>query len=153
MIHRKHYLIKLSTSCTMEGSTVAVESNLISKTPWGLLVCCEGWFGHHRNGHILIIVPYCLMWCLWRGRNNRCFEDYERSIPDSSYFSLELFWIGCLPCETNYSLLSSIFFILVISVFNPVHSLCTRVSLFDINKSYYLSKKKEKKNWEIFLGE
>ena len=47
----------------------------------GLLACWQGKFGHHRNGHIWLIVPHCLMWCLWRERN-RCFEDNERSIPD-----------------------------------------------------------------------
>ena len=28
----------------------------------------------------------CLMWCLWRERNSRCFEDIERSIPDFKLF-------------------------------------------------------------------
>ena len=130
----------------MEGSTVAVESNLISTTPWGLLACCQCQFGHHQNGHILIIVPYCLMWCLWRGRNNRCFEDYERSIPDLKLFFFRTFldWLSALRNQLFSSIFD--FLDLVISVFNPVHSLCTRVFLFDINKSYYLSKKKKKRN-------
>ena len=46
------------------------------------IACWQGWFGHHQNGHIWIIVPHCLMWCLWRERISRCFEDSERSIPD-----------------------------------------------------------------------
>ena len=32
----------------------------------------------------------------------------------SSYFSLELYWIACLLCKTNHSLLFLIFLILVI---------------------------------------
>jgi hypothetical protein len=26
------------------------------------------------------MVPTCLFWCLWQERNNRCFEDLERSL-------------------------------------------------------------------------
>ena len=48
----------------------------------GLLGCWQGSFGHHRNVYIWSIIPHCLMWCLWRERNSRCFEDIERSIPD-----------------------------------------------------------------------
>ena len=43
------------------------------------------WFGRHRNGHTWIIVPHCLMWCLWMEKN-RCFEDNERSISDLKLF-------------------------------------------------------------------
>ena len=48
----------------------------------GLLGCWQGRFGRHRNGYIWSIIPHCLMWCLWRERNSRCFEDIERSILD-----------------------------------------------------------------------
>ena len=27
-----------------------------------------------------MVVPHCLMWCIWKGRNSRCFEDNERSM-------------------------------------------------------------------------
>ena len=49
---------------------------------FGLLGCWQGSFGRHRNGYIWSIIPHCLMWCLWRERNSRCFEDIERSILD-----------------------------------------------------------------------
>ena len=42
-----------------------------------LLWCWQGSFGHHRNGYIWSIVPHGLMWCLWRERNSRCFEDFD----------------------------------------------------------------------------
>ena len=51
-----------------------------------LLACWQGWFGRHWNGHIWIIIPRCLMWCLWRERNSRWFEDNERSISDLKLF-------------------------------------------------------------------
>ena len=48
----------------------------------GLLWCWQGSFGRHRNGYIWSIIPHCLLWCLWKERNSRCFEDTEKSIPD-----------------------------------------------------------------------
>ena len=48
----------------------------------GLLACWQGRFGCHRNGDIWMVVPHCLMWCIWKERNSRCFEDKERSMPD-----------------------------------------------------------------------
>ena len=75
------------------------------------------------------------------------------SFQTSSYFSLELFWISCLFCETNHSLLFLIFLILVIFVLDlltPVHSMCTRVTLFYfilffyINKTYTYHQKRRK---------
>ena len=82
---------------------------VMPKSVVGLLACWQSRFGRYRNGHIWIIIPNCLMWCLWRERNNSCFEDSERSISDLKLFFFKLFWIGCLPCETNHSLLSLIF--------------------------------------------
>ena len=63
-----------------------------------LLACWKGRLGHHRNGHIWLIVPHCLMWCLWRERNSRCFEDNERSIPDLKLFFFRslLGWLATL---------------------------------------------------------
>ena len=61
-----------------------------------LLACWKGRLGHHRNGYIWLIVPHCLMWCLWRERNSRCFEDNERSIPDLKLFRSLLGWLATL---------------------------------------------------------
>ena len=47
-----------------------------------LLACWQGRFGHHRNGFVWIVVPHCLMWCIWKERNSRCFEDSDCSMPD-----------------------------------------------------------------------
>ena len=54
-------------------------------TVLGLLGCWQGRVGRHRNGYIWSIIPHCLMWCLWRERNSRCFEDIERSILDLKF--------------------------------------------------------------------
>jgi hypothetical protein len=36
------------------------------------------------------MVLICLFWCLWKERNNRCFEDLERSLEDilASFFQI-----------------------------------------------------------------
>ena len=36
------------------------------------------WFGKHSSS-IWNLVPSCLMWCIWRERNWRMFEDMESS--------------------------------------------------------------------------
>ena len=48
----------------------------------GLFACWQGRFGRHHNGVIWKVVPLCLMWCIWKERNSRCFEDTERAMPD-----------------------------------------------------------------------
>ena len=64
---------------------------VMPKSVVGLLACWQSRFGRHWNSHIWIIVPHCLMWCLWRERNNRFFEDFERSIPDLKLFCFRTF--------------------------------------------------------------
>ena len=43
-------------------------------------------------------VPHCLMWCIWRERNNRHFEDLERSVSNLKLFFLKtlLDWVTVL---------------------------------------------------------
>ena len=47
-----------------------------------LLSCWQGSFRREQNSEIWAVIPHCLMWCLWRERNSRIFEDGERSILD-----------------------------------------------------------------------
>ena len=109
----------------------------------GLLVCWQGRLGCHWNGHIWLIVPHYLMWCLWR-ENNRCFEDNERSIPDLKlfFFKTLLDWLVALQNQSFTSFLDFLdswnFCTWLLTL---LHSLCSRVSFFDINKTYNLSKK------------
>ena len=48
----------------------------------GLFACWQGRFGHYCNGDIWKVIPLCLIWCIWKERNSRSFEDIERSMPD-----------------------------------------------------------------------
>ena len=61
---------------------------VMPKTVVELLACWQGKFGRHRNFAIWIVVLHCLMWCIWRERNNRHFEDLERSVSDLKLFFL-----------------------------------------------------------------
>ena len=111
----------------------------------GLLACWQGRFGRHRNGHIWLIVPRFLMWCFWRERNNRCLKIMRDSYQTSSYFSLELYRIGWLLCETNHSFFFFLISLILVIFVLELLTLCTLhvlgCSIFDINKTYYLSKK------------
>ena len=73
----------------------------------GLLACWQGRFGRHQNGHILIIVFHCLMWCLWRGRNSRCFKDNEKSISNLKLFFFRTLvdWLSTLQNQSFTSFL------------------------------------------------
>ena len=82
------------------------------KTVVELLACWQGNFGHHRNGVIWMAVPDCLMWCIWRERNSRCFEDSERTIANSKllFFKTLSDWmsiIGSHPIASVYDLMDA----------------------------------------------
>jgi hypothetical protein len=47
-----------------------------------LFECWQGNFGDHQNIVVWRAVPHCVMWCLWRERNRRTFEDCESSVVD-----------------------------------------------------------------------
>ena len=61
-----------------------------------LLVCWQGNFRRHCNCAIWMAVPHCLMWCIWRERNNQSFEDFERTLPYLKlfYFKTLLNWMS-----------------------------------------------------------
>ena len=71
-----------------------------------LLDCWSCNFRQHRNIVVWRIVPHCLMWCIWRERNSRSFEDRERAILEfkSFFFSTLLEWCLVLPSFSCISL-------------------------------------------------
>ena len=73
----------------------------------GLLACWQGSFGRHRNGYIWLMVPDCLLWCLWRERNNRCFENKERFMSDLKlfFFRTLMDWLAALRNQSFSSFL------------------------------------------------
>ena len=44
--------------------------------------------GRTRSAVIWKMVPHCIMWCIWRECNNRCFEDLSRSREELLHFFL-----------------------------------------------------------------
>jgi hypothetical protein len=52
-----------------------------------LLACwCSG--GRTRSAVVWKMIPLCLMWCIWRERNARCFEDSARSFEEILHYFL-----------------------------------------------------------------
>ncbi|KAG2691896.1 hypothetical protein I3760_08G027300 [Carya illinoinensis] len=50
--------------------------------------------GNQQIKAVWKVISICIMWCLWRERNDRTFKDKERSMEELKFFSLELFVHG-----------------------------------------------------------
>ena len=62
-------------------------------TPHNVLGLFEAWqgkFARHRHIDVWRLVPHYLMWCIWRERNARSFEGYERSLLEIKSFFLHI---------------------------------------------------------------
>ena len=55
----------------------------------GLIECWPRGLIRHQYSLIWKTLPHCLMWCLWRERNMRSFEDTELGIPDLKLLFLQ----------------------------------------------------------------
>ena len=66
----------------------------------------QGKFRRHCNIFFWRLVPHCLMWCIWRESNARCFEGCERSLLEIKSFFLHtiLFWSVALSHFSCFSL-------------------------------------------------
>ena len=109
----------------------------------------QGSFVRHWNGYIWSIVPHGLMWCLWRERNSRCFEDIDRPIPDLKLFFFRtlldrLFALQKKSFPSFFDFLDScnFRFWFVVPLFTPCVLGCFT---FDIYISYLSKKRKTKK--------
>jgi hypothetical protein len=51
-----------------------------------LFACSIGFFGRSWSSIIWKIVPSCLMWCIWRDRNDWSFEDSEWMVKELKDF-------------------------------------------------------------------
>ena len=70
-----------------------------------LLARWQGHFGRNQNGHIWMIIPHCLMWCIWWERNGRSFEDTKSSLPNLKLFFFKIL-LDWLTTTRNLSLFS-----------------------------------------------
>jgi hypothetical protein len=64
-------------------------------TPWvmprsvvDLFTCWKGSLGNSEAGKVWKMIPHCIMWCLWRERNDRTFNGVEKSIPALKFYFL-----------------------------------------------------------------
>uniref|UniRef100_A0A2N9GTW6 Reverse transcriptase domain-containing protein n=1 Tax=Fagus sylvatica TaxID=28930 RepID=A0A2N9GTW6_FAGSY len=53
-----------------------------------LLSCWKGSLGNSEAGKVWKMIPHCIMWCLWRERNDRTFNGVEKSIPALKFYFL-----------------------------------------------------------------
>ena len=100
---------------------------------------------------IWMAVQNCLMWCIWRERNNRHFEDLERLVSDLKLFFLKtlLDWVTMLGFRSfspihdfmDFCTLCT-WFVFVLDVYF-MHTLVTPPLLFNI---FLLLIKKKKKS-------
>jgi hypothetical protein len=52
------------------------------------LFACWWTGGRTRSAMVWKMIPLCLMWCIWRERNARCFEDSARSFEEILHYFL-----------------------------------------------------------------
>ena len=118
----------------------------------GLFACWQGHFGRLCNGVVWKVVPPCLMWCIWKERNNRCFEDSERAMPDLKLLFIRtlLDWFSVWR-NHPFSILDLLDFCNFRSwLFFSVYSLCAWVSLF-YNQWILITYQKKKNNVDQFF--
>ena len=48
--------------------------------------------GRSQSSVVWKMVPLCIVWCLWLERNERCFEDSERSLEELTTFFFYMFY-------------------------------------------------------------
>ena len=77
----------------------------LPRGPMELLAYWKGGCGRSRNLEIWQAIPHCLLWCLWRERNARCFEGREQQLLDLKWMVLRTLveWmdVTCLFSFTN----------------------------------------------------
>lgn len=113
----------------------------------------QGNFGWHCNIDFWRLVPHCLMWCIWRERNARCFEGCERSLLKIKSFFLHTLLVWCRPVAFFLFFSYSYLIIVVLGLdFLPpqyIPNVLMLAIFFLIKFIRYLSKKK--KNFQISL--
>jgi hypothetical protein len=53
--------------------------------------------GNSQSAVFWKMVPLCIMWCLWRERNDRSFENLERTLEELKSFFLLILLFGFFP--------------------------------------------------------
>jgi len=71
------------------------------------LFACWWKAGRSRSAVVWKMVPICILWCVWKERNIRCFEDLENSMEDivASFFLMLYLWteVFLSPVSISFS--------------------------------------------------
>jgi hypothetical protein len=92
-----HLLLHCETACAL-WDTILSRFGLSWVMPLRVIELFECWWTGGRSNSAVVwkMVPLCLMWCLWRERNDRSFEDQERTLEELKSFFFILFSLGLL---------------------------------------------------------
>jgi hypothetical protein len=88
-----HLLIHYDVTCVL-WNAIFSRFNLSWVMPCQVVDLFACWWtgGCSRNAVVWKMVPCCLLWCLWRERNNRQFDDKKRTIEELiSFFFYSLY--------------------------------------------------------------
>ena len=108
-----------------------------------LFTSWQGPFGRQHNIDLWRAVPHCVLWCLWRERNSRCFEGIERSILEIKSLLLHSLFAWC-SIFSSFSCFN-IFVMLDHCNFRPGCTLPVYLGLLFNDISFFIPKKKKKK--------
>jgi hypothetical protein len=71
------------------------------------LFACWWKAGKSRSTAVWKMVPICILWCVWKERNLRCFEDLENSMENfvASFFHMLYLWTETFlsPASISFS--------------------------------------------------
>jgi len=67
------------------------------------LFSCWWKAGRSKSAAVWKMVPICILWCVWKERNTRCFEDLENSMENivASFLHLLYLWTIVKGCRTS----------------------------------------------------
>jgi hypothetical protein len=115
--------------------------------PWGvvdLFACWRGQFGSLQSVPMWKMISSCLMWCIWRERNDQSFEDLERMGVELNAFFFNFHWMNAYDWFHISSFHDSLdFFFFFWWVVSLVYFLCTWVVAFCVLMNFNWLLKKD----------
>jgi len=94
------------------------------------------------------MVPICILWCVWKERNIRCFEDLENSMEDivASFFLMLYLWTEAFLSPVSISFSDFLFvFLCLLRCFLVYTSSVLRGAPYAFYKISFTYQKKKKK--------
>jgi hypothetical protein len=100
---RKRQIIVVDWCCMCKKSALW---NFIFGLAWvmprrvkDLFACWRGQLGSPQSEAIWKMLPPCLMWCIWRERNDWNFEESERTVVElNTFFNILYQWMAAYKC-------------------------------------------------------